>query len=212
MTTRLITYNSAIRHLGELRISGLTESRPIRRILDDIWDDNLVNTVLEEAYWKFASRSVKLEFSPNVTTSFGYKYAFAKPADFIQLCQICSDEYFSSPLTRFTFEAGYWYSDVDEIYIQYISNGASYGADLSVWPESFSKYVALYMAAEAAHRMDISENKLNVIYKKMNAALIKAKSKDALNNPTKFLPPGEWTTVRSGGNGRDGGSRGGLIG
>lgn len=216
MTTRLQLYNTALRHIGESNLSSLTENREPRRVLDQVWDDGFINAILEQGFWKFAARSVKIAFDPSVTPDFGYRYAFAKPDDFVQVAQVCSDEYFNTPLLKYTDEGAYWFTDLDEIYVQFISNGASYGNNLATWPESFNMYAGYALANEIVERLTQSAAKKDAIFKQMKFFLMEAKSKDAMKNPTKFAPPGQWTQSRGGmgGNGgrRDGGNRGGLLG
>lgn len=214
MATRLNLYNAAIRHIKGTSLTALTDTRPIRYVLDNVWDTGAVDFVLAQAYWKFACRTVKLEPDPSVTPSFGYSNAFEKPTDLVRIAAVCEDEYLNFPLLQYTFEHGYWYADHDEIYIQYVSNDASYGNDLVNWPVKFTKYVELYLATEICGRGESATNDdFGMLAKRMEKALNEAKSDDAMQGPTKFMPPGSWTQSRGGGGSRnDRGNRGGLIG
>lgn len=215
MATRLQLYNSALRHLkANSKLTSLSEARPNRYVLDDIWDSGAVDHCLTQAFWKFAKRSVKLEPDPGVTPSFGYRNAFEKPSDYLRAIAVSQDEFYNFPLTQYDVEGAYWYADVDEIYVQYVSNGETYGGNLSSWPIMFTKYVELYLAVEASGRVEGGdENSFKLLGKRMADALSDAISTDAMEASTKFLPPGNWTQSRGGGNYRnDRGNRGGLIG
>jgi hypothetical protein len=210
MTTQLLLYNGALRALGERKLASLTEETKARRTLDDVWTAGAVNAVLEQGFWNFATRTAK--FTPDVgfTASFGYRNKFSKPSDFIRLTAMCQDEYFSAPLNGYVDEAGAWYSDAPEIYVMYVSNAPTYGADLTRWPESFSDYVELYLADEVAGALTADADRVK---EKLRRALTNAKSKDAMNEPTKFMPPGRFTQTRQGSRSRgDRGNRGSLIG
>jgi hypothetical protein len=212
MTTQLSLYNEALRLCGERKLASLTEDREPRRLLDQVWDDNAINYVLEQGQWNHALRATMLEYNPSMEQAFGYQYAFEKPTDYIRLVGLCSDERYNVPLTQYTEEAGFWFADLDVIYIQYISNDASYGADMSLWPETFTRYVASYLASEIVDRLTQNSSLWDKVYGIMNRRLTDARSKDALNQPTQFPPTGRWVSARLGGVRKDRGSRNNLVG
>ena len=212
MATQLSLYNEALRLCGERKLASLTENREPRRLLDSVWDANAVNYCLEQGQWKFAIRTAKLEYNPSMEPSFGYQYGFDKPTDLVRLTALCSDEYFNVPLTQYSEEAGYWFSDLDEIYIQYVSNDASYGSDYSLYPETYMRYVASYLAAEIIDRLTQNNALWDKVYGLMKKRLSDARSKDALAGPTKFLPAGSWINSRRGNARTDRGNRNNLIG
>lgn len=209
---RLSLYNHALYLLGERKIASLTENREPRRVLDSVWDD-AISYCLEQGQWKFAIRTSKLTYSTDVTPEFGYRRAFEKPSDCVRLTKVCSDEYLMQPLLLYNEEAGWWFADLDNIYISYVSNHANYGADYANWPRTFAEYVAYHLASEACMRITQSDSKEQTIEKKTREALKNALSKDAMQDPTKFLPTGRWVSARRGDrSSRDLGSRSNLIG
>lgn len=215
MATQLSLYNEALRLCGERKLASLSEDREPRRLLDGVWDAGAIKFCLEEGQWNFAMRSAKLDYSPSIEPSFGLRYAFEKPSDFVHISALTSDEYFSNPLTQYSEEAGFWFADVDEIYIKYVSEDAAYGTDLSLWPESFTRYVSAYMASEIVERLTQSDAQLKKVLTAYDKRLVKARSKDAMQGPTQFLPTGSWVRARAGGargRTRDRGNRGSLIG
>lgn len=213
MTTRLALYNGALRHCGERKLASLTENREPRRLLDTAWDGGAVNFVLEQGFWRFASRMKKIDSDPSVTVEFGHKNAFAKPDDLRRLCAISADEYFNTPLTAYSEEGEWWYADVDPVYIKYVSSDTEYGGDLSRWPENFSRYVEAHLAVEIIDRLSQNETKLDKLYKIERLLLTRARSSDAMSGPTQFPPTGAWVSARANNSPRrDGGNRGGLIG
>lgn len=198
MASKLSLYNGALRLLGERKLASLTENREPRRVLDDAWDSDALRYCLEQGLWNFATRTVELTYSPSVDPDFGYQYAFDKPTDFVRLVGISLDEYFASPFNSWTDEAGFWFCDNDTIYVRYVSDDASYGADYSLWPETFAKYVEGFLAMEVAPRILQNAAKEDKIDKMLRKLLTDARSKDAMNEPTKFLPPGSWSRSRAG--------------
>jgi len=201
--SRLGLYNGALAILGERKLASLTENREPRRVLDDIWDEGAVGYCLEQGLWNFAMRSVELSADPDVSPQFGYRNAFSKPSDYVRTAAVASDEYFNSPLTQYSDEAGYWWADIDPLYVKFVSNGASYGADFAKWPGTFTLFVEHYLAHRACTRLTQSKTDKEQIKKDMKKALTDARSKDAMNEPASFLPSGSWSAARRGGSGGD---------
>ena len=212
-TTQLALYNGALTtYLGERKLASLSENREPRRVLDDIWDRGARKYCLEQGNWKFAQRVAKLTYAAGVTPAFGHPRAFEKPADFIKLSMLCSDEFFSAPLLSYSEEAGYWFASVDDIYISYVSSDTSYGYDLSLWPESFIRYVEAYLALSAMPRIAQSATSKEVLVKEMQKLKLDALSKDAMQGPTKFPPPSSWVRARTGATGEGPRNKGSLYG
>lgn len=209
--TQLALYNESLRLIGERRLASLAENREPRRVLDDVWNDGTIDFCLEQGQWNFAMRAIELTPSATVPT-FGYTKAFDKPSDFIRTAGVAEDEFFNVPLTRMVEEVGFWFADIDPIYVRYVSNSATYGADLSRWPKTFAKYVAAFLASEICFTLTQSSEKQKLMLGIMHQRLIDARSKDAMGDPTAFPPQGNWTASRRTGHGRDRGSRSQLIG
>lgn len=209
-TTQLSLYNGALRILKERKLVSLTENKEARRVLDDVWEDT-IKTALEQGLWNFATRTAKFSAEVGFTPAFGYQNQFLQPSDFVRVVAICSDEYFTNPLNAYTEEAGSWFADESEIYVSYVSNHGDYGSNLSRWPQTFVKYVEQYLATEAGPRITGSDLD-TAAEKKLKAVLNDARSKDAMGEPTRFLPPGRWTAARGNSGGGERGKRGTLIG
>jgi hypothetical protein len=209
MTTQLTLYNGALRALKERPLAGLTDPVKSRRELDNVWD-SAIKACLEQGYWNFAVRTSV--FTPDVgyTATFGYKNRFTIPTDFVRLVALCRDEFFQIPNNSYTEEAGKWFSDEATLYVSYISDDPNYGSNMARWSESFINYVELYLADQVAGV--ITGDADMVGEKKLYRALVNARSKDAMNEPTKFMPSGQFTRARRGGSGFDRRPRGQLIG
>ena len=210
--SQLSLYNEALRLLGERSLLSLTEERVSRRVMDNIWNDGIVNYCLEAGPWKFALRAVEIPKLDTVTPVFGYTYAFDKPADWLRTAGISGEETMQTPLLDYAEEVGYWFANVNPLYARYVSNDANYGSLFSRWPPTFAKYVAAIMAFEAAPTLAPEKAVIDRVYATITQRLKLARSADALGGPTSYLPTGSWTRARLGGNGNDRGNRGSLIG
>ena len=214
MTTQLDIYNGCLLHCGERFLASLTENREPRRLLDHVWSTGGVKACLEKGQWNFAMRTVQIDYDTSIEPSFGYTRAFQKPSDWVLTSAVCSDEFFTSPLIRHVDETGYWYADLDTIYVRMVSNLDSYGMSLNDWPDSFREYVEAYFAYRIIGRMTNSESETDRL-KKLSEKLLKtAKSRAAMAEPTSFPARGAWGRARNRfPNRRDGGNfTGNLIG
>lgn len=212
---QLAVYNLAlVEALGEEPlVSG--EDSTTKRTLDAVWTagNGFVRACLEQGYWAFAMRAISLDSSASVDPAFGLSFAFAEPTDMVRLNQISADEFFTTPLNRYERERGYIYADVDPLYLRYVSDDGSFGGDMSLWPESFLRWVAHDLALRVAPKVKSATN-IAELRKDANKFLVDARSKDAQQQPTRFPPQGSWVRARLGSNrrNRDGGSRSTLIG
>lgn len=219
MTTRLQLYNDALLLAGERAISSLTVNEETRRLLDQVWTNGGVDACLEEGQWQFAMRTMLIDYDPGIQPDFGYLRAFDKPSDWILTSAVCSDEFFRCPLTRYADEAGYWFADLDQIYVRIVSNDASYGGDLSIWPQSFTEFVAAHFATKIILKLTNDKERLRLFINPENPqksirgrALLQAKSRCAMASPTQFPATGGWSKSRAGNSSRrDGGATSGDL-
>jgi hypothetical protein len=213
MATKLGLYNQALaQHLEERRLVSLTENREARRVMDDVWDGPTLRNCLAAGLWNFATRTQMREASPSIEPDFGYRCAFDKPTDWVRSVAVASDEHFTCPLLEFNDEAGFWFANLDVIYVRFVSDDTEFGMDLSLWPANFEAYVAASMAHAACGRINGSRNDKAALADEMAKLLSKAKNTDAMDEGTKFPTTGSWVRSRSGSSRRDGGSRTRLIG
>lgn len=219
--TRLSLYNDALLLAGERSLSTLSEDNEPRRLLDQIYNNQGIDACLEEGQWMFAMRTIQIDYDPGVTPTYGLARAFDKPTDWVLTSALCSDEFFRVPVLRYVDEAGFWYSDLDTLYVRYVSNDASYGASMALWPPSFKDFVAAHFASQLVLKTSNDESRLKMFVNPENPehsirgrALLRAKSRCAMASPTSIPAQGMWSRSRTRGAGRrDGGNTSGnLIG
>lgn len=210
--TQLSLYNGALRHLGERELASLSEDREPRRVLDGVWSTGAVDTCLEQGQWRFAKRTVKLAPETTIEPDFGYRLAYAIPADFVRLTGISADAMMSVPLTQFAVEAGHWFTDVAPLYVGYVSNDPAYGGNFDLWPKAFERYVEAYLATRITKRGTHSDEDLKTLHALALRLLREAQSLDAIQSPTAFPPVGSFVRARTAGVRGDRGSRTRLVG
>lgn len=198
MATKLGLYNAALRHIGQRKLSALSEVQESRYVLDDVYDEAL-NYCLEQGAWNFAVRTQEIEHDTGITPEFGYAYGFEKPTDWVRTIGLSANDYMNPPLVQYLDEAGYWWADVDPLYVRFVSNDASYGLDLTKWPSTFTHFVELYLAYRICPTVANSQEMTDKIESRMKKARTDARSKDAINDPVAFPPVGSWVSARRSG-------------
>lgn len=218
-TDRLKLYNGALLICGERSIASLTVNEETRRLLDLVWNDGGIRHCLEQAQWKFAMRASKFSYETSVTPDFGLKRAFAKPSDWVLTSAMCTDEFFRTPLTNYADEIQFWFADLDEIYVKYVSDDADYGNNLAHWPATFTEYVKEYFASKVIMKItNDAERQDRIVHPRTGSlarARLEAMNKDAMAGPAKQPARGSWNRARQGGRAvgyYDGGNRNNLIG
>lgn len=201
MASKIDIYNRALYHLGERKLSGLTENREPRRALDDHWSSG-VGYCLESGLWNFAIRAMEVNSSASVTPDFGYTFAFQKPDDWVRTASLSDNERFDPPLMNYRDEVGFWWADSDPLYVTFVSNDTGYGFDLGNWSESFSEYVAVHLARKICKRITNGADMEAGLRKEEINCKREAISRDAMNESSKFAPLGTWVTARRAGSSR----------
>ena len=200
MADRLTIYNGALAHLEQRKLASLAENREPKRVLDDIWDKE-VAWCLERHFWNFSYRAVELVASTSVTPTFGYLYAFPIPTDWIRTRKLSTSPTFDPPLLDYAEEAGYWYTNISPIFVQYGSNDTAYGMDLGKWPATFASFVEFRLARMACKRITGSGDLLTGpegLVKQEEKHRKVAAANCAMNEAVGFAPMSSWVRARRG--------------
>lgn len=213
-TSKLALFNEALSLCRETKLASLTEDREARHLLDQVYDGGGIRRVLESGQWHFAMRTVQVDSDPDLDPEFGFQYAFSKPTDWVLTSALCSDEYFRSPMNaaQYVDESGYWYADVDPVYVRYVSDDEDYGGDLGTWPQSFVDYAVAHFASKIVHKLTSNDSMMETILALEARRLKFALSRNRMASGSGVQAVGGWASARGGGSRRDGGNTGGLIG
>lgn len=190
MADQLSIYNHALLLMKERRLASLTEDREARRVLDEFYTE-IKQFCLEQGMWKFAMRSASL--TQNGAGLYGFTYSFAKPTDIIHLFSASETSDYSDPLVyNFADEADVYYGNVTPLKVRYSSNGASYGGDLTSWPQGFAQYVATELAAWSSYSITGNERIAMMLDRKSKILLANALGLYSLVAPPGQLPFNSW--------------------
>jgi hypothetical protein len=196
VSSKLNLYNSALRLIGDIKLSALTDDVEARYVIDDVFEDACF-FCLESGYWNFAMRAVQVEDDPSVVPQFNYQFAFGRPTDWLRTASIFADSYERDTVTDYAYEQGYWYANITPLYIRYVSNDNQYGMDLGKWTMHFQRYVEAHIAAEVCTRLSQSTTIEEALRKKEEFRKRDAQNKNAMENPARFPPLGQWARSRA---------------
>lgn len=195
----LLLYNAALEICGLDPLLSTDDDSARRRALDDAMNNKTVLSVLSLVTWNQAWTSVKLEADPDLDPEWGLSYVFDVPSDMERIDMVSAGEYFNNPVPYYR-EGGYFYADVNELWIRYTSTSTV--STPGAWPTYFWNLVA----AELARRIT-RKPELQVIDPQGVAATYKeykyeAMSTDVQRNPPRVLGTGNWTQDRYSGRSR----------
>jgi hypothetical protein len=194
----LNVYNDALLIMGLEKITDNNDDSNRRSVIDTAVDADLVEAVLEDIGWHFALKSVKSEFNTSIEPEWGYARGHDTPTDLHRLEGVYFDEYFQRPLKTYYDEGEVFYTDQDEIFIQYVST--DFIADPSGWSPSFRRLIAARIAKDAYMTLaPTSEKKVDSEFNKRESA---AKSIDAMQSPPRLIAEGSWVRARNQGRSR----------
>jgi hypothetical protein len=137
-----------------------------------------------------------IDYDPSIAPPFGYARGFQKPTDWCRTVALCSDEFVRTPLLHYVDEAGFWFSDLDSMYVRYVSLDPAYGMNLALWPESFKRYVSCHFATRIIKKLSNSDQKEQEMLKLEEHLEMEAKNDSMRDQPTKFPAMGAWSRSR----------------
>lgn len=200
MADKLSVYRGAGRACGERKLASLSENNKLRRLLDDVWaDDAGVKACLQAAFWNFAMEDAEITYSPSVTPSFGFRYAFDKPQNWLRTYMVSNEAQFTNGTYRYHDRGDYILADDDTIYVRYVSGSTTRGMDLSLWSPKFTAYVEHHLASLIVVDLENSKASRDDLMALASKLRNEASSIDAMDESMKFKPRGSWATARHGG-------------
>jgi len=150
MATKLGLYNDALLLLGQRRLASLTEDRPNRYDLDEIFEES-VNHCLELVRPRYATKTKRL-VGVTPTEDTGYSKQIALPSGIVTIAGVYKDGRFEQPVTRYAHEGNLLFLDYDEVYVRYIAD--YYTVSVGDAGPSFARVVSAYLARELASKIN----------------------------------------------------------
>ena len=160
--TKLLIYNNALHILGERRLSNIYEDREPRYVLDEQYNLDAIDYLLEIAQPRFAVTSAALT-SPVTSSVHGIDEVYTFPGDWVSplrdpgthgnIASFFADEDFQQPVNRYILESNTVATEVaTTLYVRYITNSRS----ITQFTPNFARLVSAYLAKEVASRINPS--------------------------------------------------------
>lgn len=194
MATQLGIMNAALVECGVARLTSTSDAVKARYELDAVYADVLAEC-LRDGQWNFALRTTE-ESSDGTPAVIGYQYSLTKPTDLVRLVIISASDTLDPPLADYVDEGDHWYTNVDPVYAHYVSDDASYGGDLSLWPADYARYVALCLAERVCIALTGNETMRLRIAGDRDRARRTARSHNSMDRPQRRMPRGSWVNAR----------------
>lgn len=202
-SSQLSIYNKALRWLEERPITtaeaaaALTSgSREPVRLLNAEWTD-AVQFCLYQGFWKFSLRTVMANPDVAQAPTFGRKYSYSKPSDWVRTYQFSPDDRFLLLDRDYIDENNAWFTDLPFFYVRYVSNDVNRGLDMSLWTPGFVEYLSAYLASLCAPRIMQDDKKVSAVEMKVKKKKSEALATDAMDAPPGKIPPGSWVQSRT---------------
>lgn len=197
MSSQFFIYNEALGYLGERLLASLTENREPRRVLDSYWNDTVLYC-LDQAYWRFALRTVQIDALTTIIPQFGYNFAFSYPNDWIKTRVISTSPDLDPPLLQYRDENNLIYANATPIYQSYVSVDPDFGMNIGAWPAHFVEYVSIRLAQKGCMRIANDKDLWKELKTDEKVARRVAKSETAMDDPPGMPPVPFWVRARRG--------------
>ena len=193
-----IIYNRALQILGQEEINSNTDDSMRKVKLDVALSSDLVESLLEDTSWHWAISSAKIQVNPSLEPEWGFTKVFDKPDNMQRLDGVFVDSYMQVPLKYYKDEGPYIFSEVDEMYIQYVNR--DFLSDPASWPVHFKRLVSAALAKDTASSFGKNAQERYDINEVFKEAQAESKNIDAMQSPPRIISNGSWVSSRFTGN------------
>lgn len=196
LTTAMMSiYNDALQLIGLPHIASVTDDSVERGTLDVALGSGLVESLLEDTGWGWATSSYKMNNNPGLAPAWGFPWVFNEPPDYLRLVGVYTDEFMNSRLQDYKHESGVFYSHWNTLYLEYVS--LTVLTSPSDWPKSFSRLVAAGLAKSACVTLNAQPRIIQRIDTEFNVRRKRAISNDVVQLPPGKLTQGSWVSART---------------
>lgn len=177
---KLGLYNNALLLIGQRKLTGLTEDREPRYLLDDAYALDAVDYCLEVVKPRFATKTVTLN-SPAVSPDHGLDSVHTLPSNYLTIVGVYSDDKLDQEIKRFILDDTTIACEHAVIYLRYVSDALN--ETYTNWPGSFTRVVSSYLAREIC--LKLSPASYEVINGKFSERVEAAMALDDQREPDK---------------------------
>ena len=151
---KLALYNNALTLIGQRTLTGLTEDREPRHLLDAAYDLGAIAYCLEVVQPVFARKTVTLN-SVTASAQHDLDNVYTLPSDYISIFKVYSDPKLDQEISRYIIEGNTLACEYSTIYLRYVSDDSV--TVFTYWSQSFANVVSAYLAREISIKLDPSK-------------------------------------------------------
>ena len=190
MASEIEIANSALRKVGADTITSFDQGSPSANFMDDRFDETR-NELLRLHYWNFATKRAQLA-RESTAPAFEYTYFYTRPSDWVRTVRAFDND---AGTGHFDYreENGKIACNSEQVFLAYIY----LCEDPNAMTADFREALAWRLALDVAPSLANSAGMFDRMQMGFEAALMAAKSADALANRSRGLPRGSWVTSRS---------------
>jgi len=150
---KLALYNNALTLIGQRTLTGLTEDREPRYLLDAAYDLDAIAYCLEIVKPVFSRKTIASN-STTPSSEHGLDNVHTLPADYITVVGVYSDEKLdeASKISRFIIEGNELACEYADIYLRYVSG--DHVTSFTNWSPSFSNVVSSFLASQICFKLN----------------------------------------------------------
>lgn len=189
--------NKALVHLGESRITSLTDGSNQANAANDIYE-GLRDELLRAHPWNFATKRVQLARS-STAPAFEFDYAYVLPTDWLRTISVHDNDGGRGVVLHRAEIIGAAQqraivASVEELYLRYVYRVT----DPNIWTPDFRTVVELCLARDMAVRLTGSNTLHDSMSIRADRMMGKARSTDALDASPELRQRGSWANSRAG--------------
>lgn len=185
MAAKIDICKSTCIKLGVEPIASLTESSKAARLCNTQYQP-ILDALLEDHYWNFASRRSSALALSSTSPEFGYAYRYTLPTDCLQVKFLNVEGY------EWEVEDGYLLTDLQNAQIGYIRNDVTV-ADMS---RSFRELLSHMLALDIGYSLTQNLRQMALLDGKTERYLSKARNIDAKEGTVRGKSDGTWLDSR----------------
>ena len=182
MASKLTIWNKALRKVGELRVTSLTENSVNARLLQDTYEEDK-NAVLEMHSWKFARKEYECGLNGGVTPV-AWDHSYELPNDFIKIIYFNNTDAFDRQKVMFDVQGDTLLSNEDTAKIIYTSRETVEGLFSPLFVECLSTYMAMNMAYNRTKSQPLMERLAQAFERQLSRAKVADGSQDNTPAPS----------------------------
>lgn len=175
---KLSLYNNALLLIGQRRLTGLTEDREPRHLLDDAYDLGAIEYCLEVVKPVFSRKTATLN-STTPSTEHDLDNVYTLPGDYLSVVEVYSDSKLDQQISRYIIEGNTLSCEYATIYIRYISN--DHVSSFTNWSQAFTRVVSAFLAREVG--VKLAPNRIEEVDAKLLDRIDVAKGLDKAIEP-----------------------------